>query len=315
MRVWMTIIAAGLQAAVLAYMAGEREAVLAHGAEIWLRTVPVDPRDLFRGDYVRLRYEASTVPRERWAESLARRGTPRRGRRVYALLTAPDEDGLSEVRLLTDERPEEPPFLRGRIEHADSSTASVRYGIEAYFVQQGAGLALERQGNREGIRVPLEMALAVGTNGIAVLRGHRQCPLGLGIELERRAAAPNRPETMTGLVTLRLMNASDRPLAVVDPPGGRAFRLCPESQWQTNPWLWVHRDAPPPPVTDGDVRVLTPGETRTVRIDLNDPAWFVEAPGGHGPRPVTGIEDWNARFRLVYEPPSRPACAGLRMPP
>ena len=30
-----------------------------------MRTLPVDPRDLFRGDYVRLGYEAASVPKNR----------------------------------------------------------------------------------------------------------------------------------------------------------------------------------------------------------------------------------------------------------
>ena len=48
-----------LQVMVLAYMAGEREYILKNGKLIHLRTAPVDPRDLFRGDYVRLNYEIS----------------------------------------------------------------------------------------------------------------------------------------------------------------------------------------------------------------------------------------------------------------
>jgi uncharacterized membrane-anchored protein len=92
MRPWMPIIAAALQLLVLGYMAGEREAVAVHGTRVWLRTVPVDPRDLFRGDYVRLRYEASTVPRERWAGTLPQT-LAKRGDRVYALL-AQRADGL-----------------------------------------------------------------------------------------------------------------------------------------------------------------------------------------------------------------------------
>lgn len=114
MRAWMTPLAAGLQLAVLAFMAGEREAVLAYGRQVWLKTVPVDPQDLFRGDYVRLSYEASTVPRDRWQGHLAQTGTARRGQRVYARL-APGEDGLFQVQGLTDEPPDEGLYLRGRV--------------------------------------------------------------------------------------------------------------------------------------------------------------------------------------------------------
>lgn len=186
----------------------------------------------------------------------------------------------------------------------------MRYGIEAYFMQQGTALALEQQRNRQGVQIPLEMDVAVGRSGIGVLRGYRSGPLGLGLELETREAASQRRE-FTGMVTLTLLNASERPLAVVDLPGGTSFRLRSESQWQPNPWCWVNRDREPPPVTAAEVKVLAPGATHTVRIDLNDPAWFVETPGKPERRSLRGIEDWNCWFRLVYHPPSPEACRGL----
>ena len=38
-----------------------KEYTLQTGKEVLLKTVPVDPRDLFRGDYVTLRYEIGTL--------------------------------------------------------------------------------------------------------------------------------------------------------------------------------------------------------------------------------------------------------------
>jgi uncharacterized membrane-anchored protein len=48
--------------AVLAYMVVDRVRLLKSGREITLPIVPVDPRDLFRGEYVRLGYAVGTVP-------------------------------------------------------------------------------------------------------------------------------------------------------------------------------------------------------------------------------------------------------------
>ena len=62
MKKSFVILAVILQLIVLAYMAGEREYVLRNGKVIHLRTAPIDPRDLFRGDYVRLNYEISRIP-------------------------------------------------------------------------------------------------------------------------------------------------------------------------------------------------------------------------------------------------------------
>lgn len=49
------------QMCVPAYMIASRYAILTSGREIVLETVPVDPRSLFRGDYVTLRYAISPV--------------------------------------------------------------------------------------------------------------------------------------------------------------------------------------------------------------------------------------------------------------
>ncbi|MFA6177031.1 MAG: GDYXXLXY domain-containing protein, partial [Phycisphaerae bacterium] len=61
MRKLLIIFVVILQVILLAYMAGQRENVLRTGKTIYLRTVPIDPRDLFRGDYVRLQYEISNI--------------------------------------------------------------------------------------------------------------------------------------------------------------------------------------------------------------------------------------------------------------
>lgn len=312
MRLWFISAAAALQLLTLAYMAGERELVVHTGTVVQLQSVPVDPQDLFRGDYVRLSYQASVLPRRLWRDGLLN-AAAKRDQKVYTVLR-PGTDGLAEVEAVTDVRPKEGLYLRGRVESAWPESLQVRYGLEAYFMQQGKALELEQQRNRQGIQVPLDMEVAVARSGLAVLRGHRWGPLGLGLDLEMRpgAAAPNRgPSEFTGGVTLRLLNASDKPLAIVDLPGGRSFRLTPESQWQQNPWQWANRAQPLPAVANEHVKILAPGAVHTVRLDLGDPAWFVEQPGKEKARTLRGLQDWHAWFRLVYEPPSPEACVGL----
>src|SRR3990172_5271139 len=105
MKKGLLIAAAGFQALVLAFLAGEREHVVRTGRTVFLRTAPVDPRDLFRGDYVTLDYAATTVPAPLWQDGLAGgRETFRKGQRVYAGLET-DEDNLAHVLYLTDVRP------------------------------------------------------------------------------------------------------------------------------------------------------------------------------------------------------------------
>lgn len=320
---WLIVAAVILQVAVLAYMAGERELIVRTGETVWLRTAPVDPQDLFRGDYVRLSYDLSTIPRSAWRGQLAQRveAVERKGWRgraplqeepVYVALKQ-GESGTMELDFVADERPAHGPFLRGRIESVWGSALRVRYGLEAYFVEQGKGLELERGRSRDGIQVPLEMEVAVGRHGTAVLRGHRWCPLGIGIDLQQE-----RKDNANWLhaATVTLLNASAQPLAIVDLPGLRSLTLDPagEGWWGSpgNGWRWVGRGSePPPPLTDAAVKVLQPGEKHAWRVEFKDAAWFVAKPG-EAHRSLEQLNEWSARFRLVYRPPPAAACQHLR---
>ena len=58
----MLAILALLQTGALAVMVVERWWLIKSGREITLPIVPVDPRDLFRGEYVELGYDIGQVP-------------------------------------------------------------------------------------------------------------------------------------------------------------------------------------------------------------------------------------------------------------
>ena len=63
-RKWLIagLAVASLQTAALGSMVWDRIQLLKNGREIVLPIVPVDPRSLFRGDYVILSYDAQRVP-------------------------------------------------------------------------------------------------------------------------------------------------------------------------------------------------------------------------------------------------------------
>ena len=120
MRKLLIIFVVILQVILLAYMAGQRENVLRTGKTIYLRTVPVDPRDLFRGDYVRLQYEISNIEREKMQDGLKLLSVSdshkNKDKKVYAVLEVND-DNVAEVVYVTDKKPEKGKlFIRGRVE-------------------------------------------------------------------------------------------------------------------------------------------------------------------------------------------------------
>jgi uncharacterized membrane-anchored protein len=104
-------------------LAGLAEADLAFGEEIRLKAQPVDPLDVFRGNYVVLTYEISTLPVL---------GDVRRGERVCARL---EESGEEWRTTYADPgRPSGTVICgRARDDAAPGEQVGIEYGIETYY--------------------------------------------------------------------------------------------------------------------------------------------------------------------------------------
>ncbi|MCO5152655.1 MULTISPECIES: GDYXXLXY domain-containing protein [unclassified Shinella] len=172
------ILAAALQTAVLGYMVESRASILRSGADIKLKTLPVDPRDLLRGDYVILSYPISTIPK-----AIVTGDVPKASGRVrLAVRLKPGADGLwtaNEARF-GDLAPEEGSVILRTLPFdyysaGDGSlpdTLFVSYGLERYYVPEGEGRVLEDARNQEELEVEARVS-ADGTPQIArlILRG------------------------------------------------------------------------------------------------------------------------------------------------
>jgi len=134
------------------------------GKEIKIKTIPVDPRSLFRGNYARLQYDISTID----ATYFDGKKDLRNDEVVYVKLK-PAEDGLFVFEDAGLEKPEKGPFLRGRLQRNrsrnKSSIYNVRYGIEAYFAPKEKALALEKDLRRGGVAI-----IMIAENGKATLK-------------------------------------------------------------------------------------------------------------------------------------------------
>jgi len=327
MKRWLGAIVAVLQIGVLAYMAGEREWILRTGEPVFVRTAPIDPRDPMRGDYVRLDYEVSTVPRALCAEGLQemfaeanRYRTVYRDRRVYAVL-ARGEGGVAGIEALTDREPAGGLYMRGRIQSVEADSVNVRYGIEALFTEQGAARRFEDEVRGDKAGVPVNAQVALSRRGVAVLSGYRWEPLGITCVL-RRAEQPADPDdparrNLRGIVgaTVTLKNHSDAPVAIVDLPGAGSFRLLSANRWTGVTHVPVPR-APSGSPQAADVVLLQPGQSHEVELDFTAPDWFIQTVTRDGaaepPQALEALADqWSAWFRIEYAPPPAAACADL----
>jgi uncharacterized membrane-anchored protein len=321
------------QIVILAAMAVEREWVLAHGKTIFLRTAPIDPDDPMRGKYVRLNYEAGFVPRRlcrdgviAWFGEKDERRRYRTDHRVYAQLEL-DQYGVARVVGLSDRRPDQGLFIRGRTTALHSDAIEVRYGVEAFFMEQGKAKALETAQFNEKQGVPLNMEIAVGGNGLTVLKNYRWEPLGITVQLDRNPTQEQTNESRPGRrrpglrgITVILKNHSDQPQAIVADSDSRSLRIVAAARpWAEAEgavkWEAVSAGEPPQPLKPEDIVVLAPGATHQVHLDFASPKWFVREIKGRDVGPPVSIETlaerWDAVFRIEYSPPDPAACIGL----
>jgi uncharacterized membrane-anchored protein len=134
--------------AILAFV-GYNEFTRFTGQEVVLRTAPVDPTDLFRGDYIILNYEINRID----LNTLAPSEQFVVGDTVY--VTVAEQDGFAQAVAASKLRPDAPLFIRGTIEWLNGGQAQLNYGINSYFVPQGTGRPLERATNMT-VRVYLD---------------------------------------------------------------------------------------------------------------------------------------------------------------
>jgi uncharacterized membrane-anchored protein len=117
------------QAAFLLAWAGWHEHVRAHAAVIRLKTLPVDPQDLLRGDYMILRYEISNATPPPGND-------PRRGRGEFWVVLEPRGEFHEAVRTSWTEPEIKPPQIAVKGWTGPRGTS---YGIENFYVPEGKG--------------------------------------------------------------------------------------------------------------------------------------------------------------------------------
>jgi uncharacterized membrane-anchored protein len=141
------------------------------GRTVIMRVTPVDPRDPFRGEYVRLGTAANrlrlgasgpaTPDDRRIAVRPLGSGLeePPRGSVVYVQLE-PSATGDYLPVTISAQRVADALNLRGRIRYVTNrGHLDVDYGLDAFYVQEGTGPVLE-QALRDGRNVQMEVAIA-----------------------------------------------------------------------------------------------------------------------------------------------------------
>jgi uncharacterized membrane-anchored protein len=164
-------VVAGVQTAAIGWMVTDRITLLKTGKEIVLPIVPVDPRSLFRGDYVRIDFPVTMVSGDLFPKD----GKPRKAGQVFVTLQR-EGDNWKPV-AVSETRPSPGPdqtVMQGRLAHnwwpASGRTphqVRINYGLERYYVPEGKGLDLENAARDKKLAV----VVAVDSKGRAAIKG------------------------------------------------------------------------------------------------------------------------------------------------
>ncbi len=160
---WLAmLIVAGTQSAVLGAMVVDRALLIQQGREIILDVQPVDPRSLFRGDYVILNYGSISRP----GASLLKE-VPKEKRTLFVTLRRAAEgwQPVATSEHYPDKVEADDVVMKGQLPRRYSR--QVQYGIESYFVPEGEGKRLEKLIGKGQLKV----IVAVDETGRAAIKG------------------------------------------------------------------------------------------------------------------------------------------------
>lgn len=320
MRKWLLMVCLLMQAGVLGFMVYSHESIIKQGTSVTLKTAPIDPRDPFRGDYVRLRFAINNLNNAptRWQPASYQ---PRKGDIVYAVLSE-HPSGVHELShftntLIKTARTAQTIMLRGRVtvnDHRSVRQQQVKFGIEQLFVEQGTGLDIEkRQGVRGGMQNAMHVTVAVSDKGKAVVTGYSWSALAAELTTSETFALRTSPasaisqttETDAASLWLRIKNVSDAPVTLNNPGNNCGFTIEPALRFQA---LYTAADTSCETITQVAPLTLEPEQSISLGIDLSQPRWFVKpvnesSDTGIDVRTVTTPRQ---RFRIVYRSTAHP---------
>lgn len=129
------------------------------GTEVLLKTLPVDPWDIFRGNYVTLRYEISDAYRYRDFFTV-KQPEYTLGDIVFVVLDK-NSNGVGDVTGISKMKPTgNKLFIRGEV-----IWDGLEFGIESYFVEEGKGKDIERLRGKD-----LMVRVVIDKEGRAVIK-------------------------------------------------------------------------------------------------------------------------------------------------
>ncbi|PLS18129.1 hypothetical protein CVD28_07475 [Bacillus sp. M6-12] len=160
--------------AVLTVMLVKPLDTIRNGADITLATIPVDPRDLFYGDYVILDLEIERVDADLLEKDLRQKVEENKFTEIPSVYVSLEKkkNGIYQAANVSQQKPDGI-YMKGKmspyIEKWDESQnpfVMIEYGIDRFYVEEGTGLELEKQASKGKVLVN-----AKNKEGYSILTG------------------------------------------------------------------------------------------------------------------------------------------------
>ena len=137
-------------------VAGAGYATTTLGRRVTLAAAPINPRELQSGDFVRLSYGISQVPRGTWRAAVP----PKRRQSIYILLnTKPNSPAtVAGVYAEAPQAAAGQAVLRGWVGRVYARSLTLRFGLERYNVPSDSPLRRERPGRLHPLLVEVSVA-------------------------------------------------------------------------------------------------------------------------------------------------------------
>jgi uncharacterized membrane-anchored protein len=292
MKKLLLILAVAFQVLAVAWIAIDRELILITGKPVTLQTAPIDPRDIFRGDYVSLSYLFNKIQPEQLDEDIRQIGV-KKGDSVYLILTE-NPGKASRASSLQRDLPSDGLFLTGKVdtdwqpttrvfvnkkqtEQPNKQPVHVRYGIERYYVQQGKGKEIETiQGmhnpRRERYQRPMLLQTRISDSGKAGIEGFSWGKLAFKTEIIKSPDPKADDSQASAVMKFSIKNVSGQPLTLPLKSGNCSFELRPSAtNFDPENILQTGRDECHDQLAVE--KILMPEESIDIEFDLNNPAW------------------------------------------
>jgi uncharacterized membrane-anchored protein len=117
---------------------GYKQFIFYTGTDVTLKTVPVDPRDLFRGEYVILNYTINSINLD---SILTIEKSFKKNDEIYLKLEMNSK--YAKAIEVSKNRFKSGIGIKGVVSSWNENRLDVKYGIETYFVRQGKGKEIE----------------------------------------------------------------------------------------------------------------------------------------------------------------------------